>query len=85
MCLHLYLGVMILNFFGKLHFNTINDVGNVGVQADDGQKRILKTPLVEKHGFIKAQGQDPWTERAESGQGKCKSLGGILEARFPGL
>ena len=38
----------------------------LGSQAD-GQERILGTSLVQKGGFIKAQGQDPWAERAALG------------------
>ena len=30
----------------------------------DGQERILESSLVQRGGFIKAQGQDPWAERA---------------------
>ena len=45
------------------------DVGKtLGFEAN-GRERILEMSLVLKDGFIKAQGQDPWTERAalESG------------------
>ena len=33
----------------------------------NGQERILEIFLVQKDGFIKAQGQDPWTGRAVLG------------------
>lgn len=32
-----------------------------------GQERILETSSVQKGGFIKAQRQDPWAERATLG------------------
>ena len=38
----------------------------VGFRAN-GQERILETSLVQKAVFIKAQGQDPWIERATLG------------------
>ena len=34
--------------------------------ADD-KEGILETSLVQKGGFIKARGQDPWAERAALG------------------
>ena len=33
----------------------------------NGQERILEMSLVQKGDFIKARGQDPWTERAAMG------------------
>ena len=33
----------------------------------DGQERILETSLMQKGDFIKAQGQNPWAERAKPG------------------
>ena len=43
------------------------DVGKMlGFEAN-GQERILEMSLVQKRGFIKAQGQDPWAERAAPG------------------
>ena len=41
-----------------------NDVGKTLGFAADGQERFLETPLMQKGGFIKAWGWDPWTERA---------------------
>ena len=38
-------------------------VGGVRSRVD-GQEIILETSLVENGAFIKAQGQDPWAERA---------------------
>ena len=35
----------------------------------DGQGRILETSWVQKGGFIKAWGQDPWAERRALGLG----------------
>ena len=32
-----------------------------------GQERILEMSLVQKGGFIKAQGQDPWAESTALG------------------
>ena len=32
-----------------------------------GQERILEDTFVQKGDFIKAQGQDPWAERAALG------------------
>lgn len=43
------------------------DVGKMlGLRAD-GQERLLKTSFVQKADFIKAWGQDLWTERATLG------------------
>ena len=45
----------------------IPNVGKrLGFEADD-QKRILETSLVQKGGFIKVWGQDPWEEGAALG------------------
>ena len=35
--------------------------------GSDGQKRIFEMSLVQKGDFIKAGGQDPWTERTALG------------------
>ena len=35
----------------------------LGLEANS-QERFFEIPLVQKGGFIKAQGQDPWAERA---------------------
>ena len=43
------------------------DVGKTLGFEDDGQERILETSLMQKGDFIKAQGQDPWAERAALG------------------
>ena len=46
---------------------TPSDVGEMlGFEAD-GQKRIFETSWVQKGGFIKGQGWDPWVERAALG------------------
>ena len=46
---------------------TVTDVGKtLGFEADD-QERILEMFLMQKDGFIKAWGQDPWAERAAMG------------------
>ena len=42
------------------------DVEMLGFRAD-GPERILKTSLVQKGGFIIAQGQNSWMERAALG------------------
>ena len=42
------------------------DVEMVRFRAN-GQERILETFSVQKGGFIKARGQDPWAERAVRG------------------
>ena len=34
---------------------------------ENGQEGILQMSLMQKCGFIKAGGQDPWTERAALG------------------
>ena len=44
-----------------------SDVGKMlGFEAD-GQEKILEMALVQKGGFIKAQGQDPWAKRGALG------------------
>lgn len=72
--------------------------GNVGVWGERSRRRFLETSSVQEGGLIKAQRQDPWTERAALGLGRVTdailasweglrastSLRGILEARFPG-
>ena len=45
----------------------INDGGKMLGFKTDGQERILEMSLVHKGEFIKAQGQDPWVERAALG------------------
>ena len=42
------------------------DVEMLGFGADS-QEKILETSAVQEGGFIKAQGQDPWVERAALG------------------
>ena len=43
------------------------DIGKaLGFEADS-QERILEMSLMKKGSFIKAQGQDPWAERAAMG------------------
>jgi len=51
-------------------FGAVLDVGKtlLGFEVD-GQESILETSLVQKGGFIKAQGQDPWAERTVVGSG----------------
>ena len=43
-----------------------NDVEVLGFRANS-QERMLQTSLVQKGGFIKAQGQDPWAEELHWG------------------
>jgi len=44
-----------------------NDVGNMlGFEANS-QERILETSLLQKGGFTKVPGQDPWSERVALG------------------
>lgn len=46
---------------------------DVRVQSHDSQERIFETCLVQKGGFVKAQGQGPWTESCP-GDMKCGPL-----------
>ena len=59
-----------------LHEDTVFPGGSKSASTSDvkcwspganSQERILETSLVQKGGFIKALGQDPWTERAAQG------------------
>ena len=56
--------------------------------AADGQERIFEDVLVQKADFIKAQGQDPWAERAALGpRGETGYIlgdgGGKVQVKFP--
>ena len=45
----------------------VGDIGKTLRFKADGQEGILGTSLVQKGDFIKARGQDLWTERAALG------------------
>ena len=60
-------GYSAVTFLDDLCQHLPSDVGKtLGFDAD-GQEGILETSLVQKGGFIKAQGQDPWAERVALG------------------